>query len=355
MAVLQSVSLAPIQDAKLSAAIKSGFRSSFSTLIGEVSPVQGAGQKDKVTNEAPVSVAVVVPSPPKLLLPLGFTPPSDPMTPVARSNNAPEALNLQQPLPLSKNPVEELAFAAKLVETSPQPKTVSDNAQVPVKLARLTPPALTPAPQTAAGIPQPKDQQLVLPVRPIAPPQTQPDAEREQASQTPEHHYMDLPAVTQLDPAPRISTPVSPRATETTPQIPTIDHVAQPSEHGPAAPLNEITVRISNADQTSASIRMVDHSGELRVAVRASDPLVADTLRGSVDQLTSRLNGSGWNTEVWKPATVAPASRTQSPSQEMFQGQPGSRDPQGDRSYDGQNNNKQKYPDWVEEFYANNE
>ena len=125
-------------------------------------------------------------------------------------------------------------------------------------------------------------------------------------------------------------------------------------EHAPTTPLNQITLRVANANQTSASIRMIDHSGELRVAVHASDPQLADSLRGNVEQLTSRLNNNGWSTEVWKP-TVAPAVRSESSPQDMQQGQQATKDQQGERSDPGQQNNKQRYPDWVEEFYANNQ
>jgi hypothetical protein len=149
------------------------------------------------------------------------------------------------------------------------------------------------------------------------------------------------------------------RATEGTPQTPVIDSVAPPIEHAPASPLNEITLRVANADQSSTSIRMVDRSGELHVAIRASDPQLADSLRGNVEQLTSRLGNSGWSAEVWKPTAVAAVVRTQASSEQMPQGQQGSKGQQanqeGGRADPRQQNNKQKYPDWVEEFYANNQ
>ena len=136
-----------------------------------------------------------------------------------------------------------------------------------------------------------------------------------------------------------------------------IDRVAplETASKGPAAPVNEISVRVAGPDQTSASIHMIDRSGELTVAVRSADTQLADALRGNVDQLSARLNTSGWNAEVWRPA-VQSASRSEASAQDTTRDRQESQPQQfRDQTRRDSQNNRQKRPDWVEEFYARNE
>jgi hypothetical protein len=329
-----------------------GTRSQFNALFSDASPDQAPAKKD----DSGVSVAIVVPAPPKLLLPVVFTPPGDQETPSAvSSKNQPDlhaeltldTVDLEQPLSATEQPVEELAFAAKLVEAQGQPVA-------PTALPQPVAPSVLPPLVSSPASPQASEPRLATPV---------PATRQVSQTEADERDQQTTPGSTQLfstsQPAiPKDATPsasIAPKNIETQTPAPAIEHVAPTIDRPSASPLNEITLRVANADQTSASIRMVDHNGELRVAVRASDPQLADSLRGNVEQLTSRLNNNGWNTEVWKPSVVAPAVRTQSSSQEMSQGQSGQKNLAENFSDREQQNRKQKYPDWVEEFYANNQ
>jgi hypothetical protein len=360
MPASQSVPPAQNQAAKTATTIKPGSRSAFNAMFSDASPDHEEAKKDEQADHSTVSLAIFVPSPPKVLLPLTFTSMGDQQTPSAPSGNLPgqsadltlDTVDLHPPDAAAKAPVDELAFAAKLIETAaPAQAPAATPAPVPTALAQTSAPA---------SAPPPVDQKVQTPPRASAIPQSQPDAPKPVPA-APERHSSSEASITQQYPAPQTpamdATPSSlaPRNVAATPQTPAIDHIAQPLEHSQSSPLNQITLRVANADQSSASIRMVERSGELHVAIRASDSQLADSLRGNVDQLTSRLNSNGWGTEVWKPAAIAPAVRAQSSSQEMPQGQPGSRQQNGERSNPGQQNNKQKYPAWVEEFYANNE
>src|SRR5207247_5609571 len=117
---------------------------------------------------------------------------------------------------------------------------------------------------------------------------------------------------------------------------------ARPSSH-----VQEISIRVAGPEQNSASIRMIQSAGEIRVAVRASDPQLAESLRGNVEQLTSRFNSNGLSAEVWKPNAVPAAARAQSPSQDMPQEHHGSQgQPWRGSTTREQQNDKQKRPDW---------
>ena len=123
------------------------------------------------------------------------------------------------------------------------------------------------------------------------------------------------------------------------------------------APVNEISLRVNGPDQSSAAIRVVDRSGEIRVSVHASDPQLANTLRVDVDQLRSHMTSRGWDAEVWTPQTTTTTATRES-------GNHGSAGPQdqggsgGRRDGQGQNQSRQnpedpgKQPAWMEEFEA---
>lgn len=78
------------------------------------------------------------------------------------------------------------------------------------------------------------------------------------------------------------------------------------------APVNEISLRVNGPDQSSAAIRVVDRSGEIRVSVHASDPQLANTLRADVDQVRSHMTSRGWDAEVWTPQTTTTTATRES-------------------------------------------
>ena len=364
-----SVGTTPVPPPAVPVPVKSLSRSPFAQLLSDTEEPQVPGnpRDDKDSKNTPIAVPVVAPAPPKLILPLAFGTANEDVLQADSSKNAPQDSAaadevIQPPLPPAdaKASKGEVAFAARLIDTAPQP-------QQPQATTAQT--AATPLPAVAkAALPKTAVELHDQPPTPTArnadaaQPGTAAEKPRESnASDLPPasgpaavHTYpvADTPMVRDV-----ASSSAASRSIETAPQPSTVDHVApQPPQHTSTSPLNEITVRVANADQTSASIRMVDHAGELRVAVRSADSQLTDALRGNVEQLTSRLNTNGWSAEVWKPTAVTAAARTSSSSQEMTPGQQGSKNQDGGPSSRNQQNNKQqKYPDWVEEFYANHE
>ena len=114
---------------------------------------------------------------------------------------------------------------------------------------------------------------------------------------------------------------------------------------------NDISLRLNGPDQSSATVRVLDRSGEIHVSVRASDPQLATTLRSDVDQLRTHLNSRGWDAEVWKPEgtpTLREAANHANSGQEhAFSGK---RDGQSQSQSRQQQNSSGKRPAWLDEL-----
>ena len=119
----------------------------------------------------------------------------------------------------------------------------------------------------------------------------------------------------------------------------------------PAA-ANNISLRLGGPDQTSATVRVLDRSGEIHVSVRASDPQLATTLRSDVDQLRSHLNARGWDTEVWKPEGAPALKETANHANSGSQQHASSarRDSQNQPQPRQQQDSSGKRPAWLDEL-----
>ena len=78
------------------------------------------------------------------------------------------------------------------------------------------------------------------------------------------------------------------------------------------------------------SLRVVERAGEVQVAVRTSDPQLADALRQNLGDLVSDLAGRGYRAETWQPlagsgteASVLPRAGSTGPDSGPGQGFPG--------------------------------
>lgn len=312
-------------------------------------------KKTSQPDDSPVAVPFVS-APAKLLLPLSLPRPELQAASPKSSQDPADLEVLDNPKQNISAPIGEVAFAAKLVGIAPQ--------QAPVPAIAMTPKSAGPQTQTQAPMPPPSSPKTSKePASPKEPASSQPQSDRDtapapdQPETTPAHDQTPVTtvAVPSRDvivssPAPQTAAPVTPAHA--------IDQAAplETASKAPAAPLNEVSVRVAGPDQTSASIHLVDRAGELTVAVRSTDTQLADVLRGNVDQLSARLNASGWNAELWRPGTVQPAARSEASAQDSSGERSESQSQQlRDQTRRDSQNNQQKRPDWVEEFYARNE
>jgi hypothetical protein len=68
---------------------------------------------------------------------------------------------------------------------------------------------------------------------------------------------------------------------------------------------SEILLHLTSNDQTSAAIRVADRAGSVNVSVHASDPVLRETLRANLGDLSNQLSSQGWKADVVKSAAVA--------------------------------------------------
>jgi len=101
---------------------------------------------------------------------------------------------------------------------------------------------------------------------------------------------------------------------------------------------SEILLHLTGNDQTSAAIRVADRAGTVNVSVHASDPVLRESLRSNLGELSTQLNDQGWKADVMKTAAVASHSEGQQDSHAggqrgsgQQQSSGGERQPQRDR------------------------
>jgi len=104
----------------------------------------------------------------------------------------------------------------------------------------------------------------------------------------------------------------------------------------------EILLHLTGNDQSSAAIRVADRAGSVNVSVHASDPVLRESLRSNLGELSAQLNTQGWKADVLKSSAVVVHS--ESPQDSHSGGQRGSqqqqssghdRQPQRDRRANG--------------------
>jgi len=121
----------------------------------------------------------------------------------------------------------------------------------------------------------------------------------------------------------------------------------------PIGPVRDLSIQIGQTSQEKVELRVTQQAGELRVAVRASDPELANGLRQSLPEVLTRLEETGYRAEAWRPAVIvdgtsaAPEIRRSSAEspQTDTQSQPG-----WSQQEHGQGQQESQRPKWVEEL-----
>jgi hypothetical protein len=67
-------------------------------------------------------------------------------------------------------------------------------------------------------------------------------------------------------------------------------------------PARDIKLELSGDDRR-VEVRLTERAGEVRVAVRTTDPHLAGSLREDLPSLSARLTEGGYRTESWHPGT----------------------------------------------------
>jgi hypothetical protein len=95
---------------------------------------------------------------------------------------------------------------------------------------------------------------------------------------------------------------------------------------------SEILLHLTSNDESAAAIRVADRGGSVNVSVHASDPVLRESLRSNLGELSTQLNDQGWKADVTKSAATVAA---QSGSQQDFH-QGGQRGSQQQQSFGGE-------------------
>jgi hypothetical protein len=74
---------------------------------------------------------------------------------------------------------------------------------------------------------------------------------------------------------------------------------------------SEILLHLTGNDESSASIRVAERAGSVNVSVHSSDPVLRESLRSNLGELSTQLNAQGWKADVVKTAAVATHSESQ--------------------------------------------
>jgi hypothetical protein len=107
-------------------------------------------------------------------------------------------------------------------------------------------------------------------------------------------------------------------------------HILLP-EPPKASATSEILLHLTGNDQSSAAIRVADRAGTVSVSVHASDPVLRESLRSNLGELSTHLNNQGWKADEMKPAAVAAQSGNQQDAHEGGQRGSHQQQPGGDR------------------------
>lgn len=127
----------------------------------------------------------------------------------------------------------------------------------------------------------------------------------------------------------------------------------------PAAPVNEIVMRISQPGAQNVDVQVSQKAGEVHVAVRTSDSDLAHGLRQGLPELTGRLESSGYRAETWRPAVsmAAPpqaATETRDSAARGGGSENGQSQSGGSKQESGRRNqNQQDQPRWVQDLEEN--
>jgi hypothetical protein len=121
-----------------------------------------------------------------------------------------------------------------------------------------------------------------------------------------------------------------------------------------AEPVRSLSIEIRHADNDRVEVRLLQRSGELHVAVRATDAEVTQAMRQSLPELTGALEREGHRVEAWRPGGLASAAPAGSEAPRSGSEQPsGDPQPQGrwtQPDADQNRRHKQDMPRWVEDL-----
>jgi hypothetical protein len=255
---------------------------------------------------------------------------------VGPSTASPDALPSKQPASL------EVALPPNVDSAANNGDPTKDDAKPGPSAAAIRPEVSTKAAPAAVTPVKETRHADLTPDAPAAPRQTVARVDAFQAA----------PKTVSADsPAPRQETTAAQETAHI--QTPLNDQVAKPP-----APLKDLSIQVGQTQQDKVELRVVERSGELRVAVRAADPDLSQGLRQGLSDLVNRLEQNGFRAEGWRPgtnaATVQAAADTRQKSTQFHHNDGSQSQSGGSQQGRQQNRQNQSYrPAWVQELEGN--
>ncbi len=284
--------------------------------------------------------------------PVATAPPATDRT-TAPSLNAPSGI--AGATPAAKSPLlpqaENFAFAVRLLgqddsssrSSVTQPSAALSNGEQSLTQALTETkqpapqPQNSPAQQTAAPQVQSTNQQntnqATQETQPAAPTPGKPETVAQNQtgiSAPPNPGQSSHPADTQMfqvpQPATQVESPASglEHSEGAAPDVPLAAQQARfaAPELPRSSASSEILLHLTSDGQTPAAIRVADRAGSVNVSVHAADPVLRESLRTNLGDLSAQLNLQGWKTETTKSAAVA--AHSDNPQDSHAGGQRGS-------------------------------
>jgi hypothetical protein len=263
-----------------------------------------------------------------------------PVTPAPKTPLVPEA--------------ENFAFALRMLGLENSSSVTKSDTPITSDATPATP-AKGPALQSQAS-----SLQQQPPQTPSAPSETQSSAAPEPATK-PDVGAPNQPDVIKAQPTPAIVPHWNDAAVAQAPEMPFLAGTSESNEAmaRPNLPLaaqethlmapelpksstsSEILLHLTGNDESSAAIRVADRAGSVNVSVHTSDPVLRESLRSNLGELSTQLNAQGWKADVIKSAAVAAHPEGQQDSHtggqrgSQQQSPGGERQPQRDRRANG--------------------
>jgi hypothetical protein len=215
-------------------------------------------------------------------------------------------------VPLGGAQTSKIAFEANLRAAAPEPTSAAaaapaapqhtPRAEAPQPEAQVRPQAAGPIAAAAASSGKHEEKQDAQPER-------QPKAAATAVSQSAAQPDVPPAATNFMAPAPAAPAPAPHTAAAPTPVAAPAPVAPIPDPVPVPAAATDIKIALNDNGQR-VELRVTDRAGDIHVTVRTPDAQLATSLRSDLPVLSSKLEQSGFHSDMWRPAAGGGAAKT---------------------------------------------
>jgi hypothetical protein len=157
--------------------------------------------------------------------------------------------------------------------------------------------------------------------------------------------------------------PADKAAAASAPRESPVVELASSESTGAPGQVRGVHVQIAGEDNQRVDVTLVERAGALAVSVRSANGELTRSLQNELPSLSARLGDQHYQTQVWTPAGVDPATRAEGnadqartgsggnkESNSFSNGNPGSQGGNAGQQHKGQDSQQ---PDWLQELASN--